>query len=50
MRFELFANKYPNKEICQLLIDQSFVCGIGNYLRSDILYLSKIYPYKKLHG
>lgn len=33
-----------NKTIGQLLIDQTFVSGIGNYLRADILYCAKIHP------
>lgn len=49
--FDLFqssilSEKYKNKEICELLIDQSFIAGIGNYLRSEILFRSKINPYR----
>jgi endonuclease-8 len=46
--FEIKVKKYPEMKIGMLLIDQSFVCGIGNYLRADILYYSKISPYRQL--
>jgi len=35
---------YPNKEIAQVIIDQNVISGIGNYLKSEILYATKIYP------
>jgi endonuclease VIII len=47
-RFNKYVDKYPNREIGLILLDQSFVCGIGNYLRADILYLSKISPFRKI--
>lgn len=34
----------PTKEIVQVLMDQSYVSGIGNYLKSEILYRSGISP------
>ena len=36
-----------NKPIGLLLLDQSIVSGIGNYLRADILWNAKISPYRK---
>jgi len=47
-QFNKFRDRFPEREICLLLFDQSFVTGIGNYLRSDILWLSKINPYCQL--
>ena len=39
--------KRPGRKICVVLLDQAHViCGIGNYLRADILYLAKIDPRK----
>jgi len=35
-------------EIAELLLNQKFISGIGNYLRSDILYCSKINPKSKI--
>ena len=48
IRFIKYKQKFPNKEIGLVLLDQSFISGIGNYLRADILYCSKISPYRKL--
>lgn len=36
------------KEIGLVLINQKIISGIGNYLRSDILYISKINPFRKV--
>ena len=41
-----FFNK--KKDIKSFLIDQKFVSGIGNIYASEILFLSKINPYKKV--
>jgi len=38
--------KYPEKEIGINLMNQKLVSGIGNYLRADILWLSKINPFR----
>ena len=35
--------------IAELLLNQSFFCGIGNYLRNEILYEAKINPKSKLN-
>ena len=37
-----------NKDIRSFLIDQKFVSGIGNIYASEILFLSKIEPFKKV--
>jgi len=39
----IFRNK-NNYNICVLLMDQSVLSGIGNYLKSEILYETKISP------
>lgn len=49
--FELFKdqlNKYPNKSIALVLINQKCICGFGNYLRAEILWYSKINPFRKI--
>jgi formamidopyrimidine-DNA glycosylase len=43
--FNFFRNK--NKNIKCFLLDQKFVSGIGNIYASEILFLSKINPFKK---
>lgn len=46
---EIFVDMVSNstKNISSLLLDQSIFSGIGNYIRNDALYLSKIHPNKK---
>ena len=39
--------KSKNKEIKSILLDQSIIVGIGNIYADEILFLSKINPYKK---
>lgn len=35
--------------ICEVLLDQTIIAGIGNYLRADILYLAGVNPFKKMN-
>ena len=35
-----------NKQICWFLLEQKYFSGIGNYLKSEILYSSRIAPYR----
>ena len=44
--YNFFNNK--NKDIKSFLLDQKFVSGIGNIYASEILFLSKINPFKKV--
>ena len=39
---------YSNKYIGNIIVNQKVVSGIGNYLRADILYMSRISPFHKL--
>ena len=39
--------KDKNKDIKSFLLDQGFVSGIGNIYASEILFSSKIYPFKQ---
>ena len=36
-----------NKEACKVLLDQRYFLGVGNYLKSEILYNSMIHPNTK---
>ena len=50
---ELFKNQIKkrnnlDKSIGLVIMDQKIISGIGNYLRADILYLSKINPFRKV--
>ena len=40
----LKKNVSLSKNICVLLLDQKFFPGIGNYIKSEVLYLSRIHP------
>jgi formamidopyrimidine-DNA glycosylase len=40
--------KKNKQSIAQIIINQSFISGIGNYLRADILYTAKIDPHNLL--
>jgi len=37
-----------NKMIGNVLVNQKIISGIGNYLRSDILWLSRVSPFRKV--
>jgi formamidopyrimidine-DNA glycosylase len=37
-----------DKKIGNIIVNQKLISGIGNYLRADILYLSKIDPFRKV--
>jgi len=46
-----FVNRYlrfPKKQIAVALLDQKIISGIGNYLKSEILYYASIYPFKTI--
>lgn len=39
---------FANRKLTALLLDQGFVSGIGNYLRSEILFYAGVHPSLKL--
>jgi formamidopyrimidine-DNA glycosylase len=45
---QILKPKNLNKPIGNVLMDQKVISGIGNYLRADILWLSKISPFRKV--
>ncbi len=45
-RESLRKGSRKNKPISQLLMDQSVVSGVGNYLKAEILYSTKISPHR----
>ena len=49
LRYLISSFKKKKKNIKNLLLDQKFVSGIGNIYASEILFLSKINPNKKVH-
>jgi formamidopyrimidine-DNA glycosylase len=36
--------KFGGRQLCHLLLDQSFLAGVGNYLRSEILFNAGLDP------
>lgn len=41
------SKKFVRRQLASLLLDQSFLAGLGNYLRSEILFYSKLSPKMK---
>ena len=50
---ELFIERYRNPRLVNkiigiVLLNQKIISGVGNYLRADVLWLSKISPFRKI--
>lgn len=45
---QLTENKKQN--ICSFLLDQKKFAGLGNYIKNEVLYLSKISPFRKVNN
>ncbi|MCF6190925.1 MAG: hypothetical protein L3J51_10620 [Cocleimonas sp.] len=43
----LLSSIYKNRQLGGFLTEQSFIAGLGNYLRCDVLFVAKIHPSKK---
>lgn len=41
---QVSSPKFRRRSFTALLLDQGFLCGIGNYLRSEILFVAGIHP------
>lgn len=44
LREQLLAKRFCNRGLSALYLDQHFVAGIGNYLRTEILFAAGIHP------
>ena len=40
----LMSKQFRRRRLCSLYLDQHFLAGIGNYLRSEILFFSGLHP------
>ncbi len=40
----LTSKRFHRRQLTTLLLDQHFLAGLGNYLRSEILFVARIYP------
>jgi formamidopyrimidine-DNA glycosylase len=47
-RNQIFKKNNLDKAIGNVIVNQKIISGLGNYLRADILWLSKIDPFKKV--
>lgn len=43
----LASPRYVRRSLTSLLLDQSFLAGMGNYLRSEVLYEAHLSPHQK---
>ena len=43
----LTSSQFRKRSLAALYLDQAFLAGMGNYLRSEILFFAGIYPDKK---
>jgi endonuclease-8 len=41
------APEFANRRLASLLLDQRFIAGIGNYLRSEILFAAGVHPERR---
>jgi len=48
--FKQLCKKHQNKNVTSFLMDQTILSGIGNYLKAEILYDSKIAPVRKMYS
>lgn len=44
VRARLRDDRFRNRQLGQLYLDQGFLAGMGNYLRSEVLFLAKVHP------
>lgn len=44
LKHRLLLSPFRNRQLGQLLTDQHFVAGLGNYLRCEILFVSGLHP------
>ncbi|MDH3219796.1 MAG: endonuclease VIII [Gammaproteobacteria bacterium] len=43
----MLAPQFHNRQLAGLLLDQSFLAGLGNYLRAEILTLARLHPSRR---
>jgi len=44
--FKALIQKKPDQQITKVLMNQKLIAGVGNYIKADALYLSKISPHR----
>ena len=48
IKSHITSDKYQRRKLSGLLLDQGFLAGIGNYLRSEILFCSTLHPLRTI--
>jgi formamidopyrimidine-DNA glycosylase len=48
VNFKQILNKYPNRTVKQILLDQHLIAGIGNIYADESAYLSHVLPMRKV--
>lgn len=43
----LLDRRFHRRGLASLLLDQGFLCGLGNYLRSEVLFVAGVHPTKR---
>tara|TARA_A100001011_G_C14318317_1_gene849078 strand:- start:4174 stop:4971 length:798 start_codon:yes stop_codon:yes gene_type:complete len=46
--FKNIISKHPNRNITSFLMDQNLLSGVGNYIKAEVLFYSKLSPLRKL--
>jgi len=46
--FLSIMRKKSNKNICEAIMSQNIISGVGNYIKAESLWLSRIYPFAKI--
>jgi endonuclease VIII len=41
------CDRFRRRRLAGLLLDQHFLCGLGNYLRSEVAFVARVYPNKR---
>ena len=41
---QFYSKRFHRRRLTGLLLDQHFLCGLGNYLRSEVLYVAGVHP------
>ncbi len=47
LQASLQAKKHHRRRLATLYLDQHFLAGIGNYLRSEILFIARLHPQRR---
>ena len=48
--FSEIMRKYNHKNICEVLMNQKIISGVGNYIKAECLWFSKINPNAKIEN